>query len=559
MPIRRHKKYRKISKFIKSAVSVHDRTQFETIFDFTLQPKNMPKQDWEGIHSYEVDTFLFFPQQMRISPETYAKNLFFEDIRPTVRLQEPKFGFKVFIGDADEKNGEKSPIRRIRNFVSGYCSGSIRHSQAIAIDDARIFGCSYVSYLNSRVERLIKKVNKAKLSSVESKEASYRKLSTQISVVLQRSWDLTREWRSMLGDLQSVPEDVLCDLKLEVALVDEYCTYFFRGILAKLMLMLESLPESPCKARYFDSVLRKIKIMVRFDRWYSSRRGYKWANHKNLDIENEKYLYRFSVLKKRIWSVLYLSVRTKPLFSVQRQLGPMIAAGFAAFWAFVANIIIWNYLYFSGFKGFSTNQAVGIGGFLVLSAFVLAYILKDRIKEIGREKFKRGFFWRIPDTSEKIFYENSNNEKFDIGHIQEYTQFIGERGDLPLIIQEKLSSYEQFEGQKSNDTIIRYRKKIQLNANALKKQDRPIYGVHDVFRFNIRNLLSRLDDPTKSFLSISKMGEVERLDLPRVYHLDMVIRYSRQNLKGQMEHIAYDLRRLVINKDGLLRVEKISD
>ena len=55
----------------------------------------------------------------------------------------------------------------------------------------------------------------------------------------------------------------------------------------------------------------------------------------------------------------------------------MIAAGFAGFWAVSAEILINQ-------NNSSGAQTLNTSGFILVTALVLAYILKDRIKELGK-------------------------------------------------------------------------------------------------------------------------------------------------------------------------------
>lgn len=105
--------------------------------------------------------------------------------------------------------------------------------------------------------------------------------------------------------------------------------------------------------------------------------------------------------------------------------------------------------------------------------------------------------------------------------------------------------------------IIHYSKHISLRQQALAAMPLPITSVHDILRLNVTPFLARLDDPLHPALLVTELGQVDELMMPKVYHLDMVLKYSKI-LAKRNEQVVYDYIRLVMNKKGLVRVERIS-
>ena len=85
-------------------------------------------------------------------------------------------------------------------------------------------------------------------------------------------------------------------------------------------------------------------------------------------------------------------LKIKLHFFKKRQIAYMTAAGFAAIWALVANLLIWHKLKFEGYRSFFdySDGFLGFSSSILVLAFICAYILKDRIKDLGRDKFQGG-------------------------------------------------------------------------------------------------------------------------------------------------------------------------
>lgn len=154
----------------------------------------------------------------------------------------------------------------------------------------------------------------------------------------------------------------------------------------------------------FESFLHRCIAMNRLERWYALKRGYTWIDENSSDGHVERYMYRRGVLKRRTWGVLYLNIRKRPLFEFQRQLGAMAAAGMAALWWVVA-------MYFITLRGgafLGGNATVSddfwkTNGFLIMTASMIAYVLKDRIKENGRNFFLAKYSVKYQTTAKESF------------------------------------------------------------------------------------------------------------------------------------------------------------
>jgi len=544
-------------RYITSQIAVHDRTQLEAVFDYSLLEQSPGKR--AKLLRYEVEAFLFFPRQMGIKPHNYPKERFYNDLRPLIRLREPEMSYKQLLGVG--AGSSRSPINVVRSFVAEAAKGSKLGDEKLIVDEARLFACSFVSYLLRRVERRAKKIRKVYREKISANTADsavtdeFIDTLTNASEILSKSYNLMREWRRIVADCRKLPEDRAKLLRNEVMFVDEYMAYRFRDGVARMIRILNSVDPLAAGAE-FQAFRRKLRAYSRLEHWYSDRAGFVWVDRGSLPTEIEHYVYRRGALKRRVWRVLYLAVRTRPMFAFQQQLGAMIAAGLAAFWAVAAEIVIRSRAMSSGGNLF---QHLSGGTFVLITAFILAYILKDRIKEVGRSYFRSGPFVKIPDNSERIYFETASGHKWQIGSISEYTKFL-----TPDRIPEEIRKLRQLadpDGLEADDgpeDVIKYRKVIRLRPEILGRYFYPINAVHDILRLNVHAFLSKLDDPEQSTEILDPSGKVIEMKMPKVYHMDVVLKYSRLGKSSDASAAIHDHIRLVINKKGLYRIERLS-
>jgi hypothetical protein len=562
-------------KFIKSSVTLHDRSQIETVFDYYLNrlpKKSVTKKKFSERFfpnralRYRVETYFFFPKQFGINPATYSKEEFYKDIRPLVRFKEPKLGYKQLIGLPVKGH---APLSFLRLFLHDFAAGRLTSRLEVPIAELRIFACSFVSFFFTGIDRRYKKTRKLKaLCTVNTIEAAAEisKSYTRATRLLQKSAHILREYRELLEEERAC-KDLPDVLKKEFSIVNEYCHYRFRDGLARLLVMYEGIAEHTEEAVRFRELIAKLAAEAKA---YGALQGYVEINAETSLQTKEHYMHRRGQLKRRIWSVLFLEIRTQQLFTFQRHFGAMLAAGMAALWALGAQIMVIRKL--SGAEDLSSFWDVS--GFLFMTAVILAYVVKDRIKELGRGYFRGWIFRRLPDNSEAIFYANSegadtgagknrfgggDNRRLVIGKMTEAAQFLP-HSQLPKDIAElrKRSNEEVMGVTVRNDEILLYAKEITLRGNVRTLNRYPLRAVHDILRFNIDGCLPRLAEPTRSGHVVDDEAGIYDVNLPKVYYLDLAIKYIKLGRGRVSERMAIDYLRLVMNKKGLIRIEKLS-
>lgn len=547
---------------VRSTFAAHDRTQVETVFDYPVIPTIGGRF---RAQTFIVEGWFFFPAQMGINPETYTKERFYADLRPLVRFREPRFSFKDLMG----VNGERSPLVALRKYVHSVQNGHTTVTIQRAISEARIFGCTFASYFLKRMSKRsksLKRVHRFIATTCDDDGQSADSLCHYMEETLEllsKGMYLLKELRTLLKEAEGLNQDYLRPIVTELKLVDEYCTYRFRDGLSNLMLVATEMDPRLTPQVDYVKFLRRCVALNRLERWYARRRSYAWIDEMSTNDEVERYMYRRGTLKRRLWSVLYLKIRGRPLFAFQRQLGAMAAAGMAALWWVVAMYFITTRG--GGFiAGPNLNAPEAVehfwqsSGFLIVTASMLAYVLKDRIKENGRNFFSGNLFKGIPDNSERILYEPPTEAALDVGNITEYTRFMDplELSHEVKEIRQK-SFVDELEADDSPRDVIHYRKVIELYPKAIAKIDYPIRAVHDILRINIASYLTRLDDPQAGTDVISADGKMTSLKLPKVYHMDIVLKHALASTGRKEREVVFDHFRLILNKRGIIRIERL--
>ncbi len=549
---------------IRSSITVHDLTQVQTIFDYSLSStagnkSNGFKQVFRK-KSFQVEAYIFLPQQVGINTNEYLRSHFYRDLRPLLRFREPRFRYKDFIGSAKQESW--SPMVAVMALCAKLATGEqVSEGQlTTAINETRISAVSFSSYLIKRINRRCRQLERLPLThaGLDGDELNKKlgKILGRIDPLLRRIAFLRRRWCDALGRLERMESQApaLGQLREEMRLADEYCHYRIYDGLTRLGFSLHQASKGDSSLPVVRAYTQRSLVWLRWLRFIAAKRAYSWIGEEVDAKAQEQYVFRKNMLKKRMWQVFYLSMKPRSTLALQKQVAYMAAAGFAAAWAFAANIMIWQKVQeHHATSVYEWQNLINFSGLFLALGVIAAYVFQDRIKEWGRVKFRRGLFGNLPDLSEKIWARTLSDEPVAIGVIHESVDFLKEK-NLPediCSVRSKLPAIDMT----GNEKIICYRKVVSFAAGAFDKLALPHPVVRDIVRFNISRFLPKLDDPVQTTLCFRRDGQVTKVQIPKIYHLDMILRYSSQNIGEQMEDITINYNRLAFNKNGLIRVE----
>ncbi|NTV23906.1 MAG: hypothetical protein HGA85_06065 [Nanoarchaeota archaeon] len=248
---------------------------------------------------------------------------------------------------------------------------------------------------------------------------------------------------------------------------------------------------------------------------------------------NDKFLYRKSILKKYVSSVLYLNTTEDKEGKLSNTVFSGVAAGLAM--VFATGLTYIAMLRFGDFT------------FAFFVTVVLGYVFKDRIKDSLKSYFKHKLGKNIFDHKTRIF-----SGKKVAGIIREGFDF--EREDKVAVHVQLLRNKDhitEIENSWVGENVIRHTKKIILINSELKLKDYPITAINDISKINITHYLSKMGEPKRQ-LYLLDGNTVIKAEGERVYHVNIVMKFTSE------EKIFYKRLRLVLNRAGIKAIEEVN-
>jgi len=337
--------------------------------------------------------------------------------------------------------------------------------------------------------------------------------------------DITREYRA-LRSMLNVPV-ITPEHFQPYALGDEYLSLLIEWFAYQLLETLKG------KADEVISTLKsRILEVVRKEHHYRQQRNY--PSIPKADDANEKFVFRSSILKKYMSSVLFLNTRVRREGGLVEHIAFGLAAGIAV------ALATWASLWLK-----SAYSQVSIPLFLLL---VLSYVFKDRIKEVCRIYFgnllRRWLFdhkLTILHTQERIGWCKESVTLLPDNKVPARIRRLRNRGHLTEIESDWLG-----------EQAILYRKRIKLFSRTLNQiyADYPLTGINDIIRFNVLKFLNKMDNPFK-ILYILSGKDYRSIQAKRTYHITLIITYKYKGFT------TFKRFRIVLCRNGIERIDEI--
>ncbi len=502
-------------------IKQHDRHRFEIKLDIDL--------DAAAKSSYEVETYFFVPRALNIGPHNYNKEKFYNSCQRYIRFRTPK----ISLGKLCDPALSTSPLNRIREDMARVLSGAGDSALTNKIcDEFRLLGCIIRGEIRDYVKIFVEG------------------LATYSSAVpaAQRKLFVGEGLDNFLGDLKTL-ETALSSLKAELsdpavpvkiretaAFFDEYMSLILEEYLTSLV---EAIRNNPGARGRFDDVERGVLAIVTAQNRY--RQAMKYPSVLAPGSSNEELIYRRGVLKKFISSVLYL----KAEFSEWEGLTQVffgLAAGAAMFFAVMVTFFV--------------GRRYAVNSLPFVLAVVISYIFKDRIKDWLKLLFSKSLTRWISDRKIDILDSSGGGER--IGLLKEAFTFLSDRDIPPDIARlRRIDNITSVDEEGKPERAFKYKKEIVLYPEIIIKSHERRRDLNDIMRFNIREMVEQADDAAVDYPYVDPdSGDVRVEKCARVYHLNMVLKYTYFNRDGQVT-IHYERIRIVLSKDGIVRLEEV--
>ncbi|MEB3300190.1 MAG: hypothetical protein VKO21_11985 [Candidatus Sericytochromatia bacterium] len=503
---------------ILTSSTVHDRTQFEANFDLDALPPG------PGRHKrYEIDTWFFVPRAMGIHEETYGRDQFFADLTNYLRLRTPE---DISFERLDPSQWHLPALDR---YLAAHLDTLARQRMlGLVQQEVRLFGC----LMNTQFKRLLREAPRhealANVGRLKSVLDRYRK--AYLHRVLH--------------------EPLLVDLEVRRALrlVDEYLSYRFEAVAIRCLKPL---------AREGDPMAASFRGWLEDEVRHRAEAGLVRLDDDATAGEQAELLnYRLGLLKKYVAEVLFLKVHSIKREKLYRNLVAAVGAGLAATWAAMTDLQR---------LAMMRDPDLGYRLVLVLAIGVVAYIFKDRIKELTREWFNERMKKYLPDFDLKLsfplFDEDGTVREISLGTAREYMRYLTRAAIPPDVLYLRDLGNRPDLDPERHEAIIHYSKRLSFDGLVGQHPLHQVRHIRDVMRLDVSEFLSKLSDPKKSLGYFHPERGLQTLKAPRVYHVNVVFRYAVSHHEGArrlLRDVTYERVRIVIDKEGIIRIETVS-
>lgn len=493
-------------------IHLRDQWQFELKSEF--MPSSTSKEN-----KYSQEFFIFIPNSLQINETTYQKGDFYKDQTTFIRYKTPVFSFK----ELSNLSNPLSPLSRLYNSLKNQSLDTSKLE-----DELKLLGNIFRSTIRERIHLLFRLIEKTPQNdaAVRAFEEALLLLKEDLSIFLSR-----------LGALKElVLKNVsVISVKQHFFYIEEFInhtiSYYFTGLLKRMREINGS--SFGASEQLIETLLIEEK---------QQRKGVALEPE---DVENdpeksEYIFYRHGLINKYVADALLLNtVRSSPDTSLQNIMG--------AFAAFIAMFVFFVLFIWQG-RVFVMNSEP----FII--ATVILYVLKDRIKETIRNvSYRKALKW-FPDFTTEI---KSPDGKTSLGVLEESFVFLSEDKISEEISKARNKEFHAIlEDLHRPETVLYYKKTVQMQQKG-KKSDARRNSLNAIFRFNIQHFLFKADNPFQGYFTIDEATkELQFLHLPKVYHINIIMKSTMVNDEGKSLSEIKKFR-LIADKNGIKRIQQV--
>ncbi|MDX2093048.1 MAG: hypothetical protein SFX73_34715 [Kofleriaceae bacterium] len=483
---------------------------------------------------HDVELYLFIPRNVGLTSANYPSSEFYNDLTTYLRLDLPEIELD------DLRTLIRSPLRTIEDDLARLANG-LGTADPIATA-VKLFGHEFTEAVRRERKRLRHKIRAgarregdAQIEGDVTVGAGWRsKLLadvTELAVTARSALKRLRETKRRFSPFRRVAPEAWEVFQR----TDEYASLFLDGALAGTALEIEAHPVLFDGSGWTAHVLQVLSACATDEAAYRHAQGFV-----NLDggseTHREYFLYRRSLLKKAVQQALWVETRRRPADNYVRNAAGMVAASLAATWAVIAQLP-------TRMSALSSSTQT-----LMFALPVVAYVAKDRIKELTKEWLIR----RMRAFDQETELVGSHLEKFGLGRLRgrlrERVRFINEAPDDVAAARRR--SRWIAGAHVGGESILLYRRQLEL-APAPKGTPTDDTSFRQIIRLSLRHFMTRLDDRDQAVHHYSPTaGTFARHSLAKVYHLNVVARVSTPGGEPMLKRW-----RVVFSRAGIERIE----
>jgi len=518
---------------VATQVELHDREQLEIRFNYAMGGES---QGGPGDHQYHMDAYLFVPRNVGLNRGNYSKAEFYADVTPYMRLDAEVQPLEQLADDTVPT----SPLHRLWQAARDFRGGARPPpSQPLAIP-VKLYAYLFAEAIKDEVRALRARCRRHVAGSAESAAELLAAVSAMLDRARAALWAY-RRLRTAFWPFEPVCHTAFIDAMRNA---DEYMSLFLEEKLALLVRSSERLPL----LRDGSGVATRLRLLVAGLAAEEARHRLKYGFLRLTSAEpqdGEYFTYYMSHLKKSVHNALYLETRAIEADDVYlRNAVAAVGAGLAAIWAFATRLP-------DTLAGMSASAQLS-----VVAGVVLAYVMKDRIKNLTNEYLSK----RLRKFDHKSWLHGPSMAVLGLAMVRirarESMRFLRSSEVAEPIMTLRLARRTVRRAEVFGEEIIHYRKLISMQVEDGHMP--PGYWLRDILRLNMRHFMVRLDEPlTSQPYFDARRGAFASASLPKVYHVNVILRVRRISPAGaakeQLEHL-----RVVLDKQRIVRVERVS-
>jgi hypothetical protein len=525
---------------VSSTTTTHSRQLFERIFDFRLSAEGQDTR-----RRYTVDTYFFIPRSVGISRDNFTRHHFYNSLSSYLRIQS-----ETGLRRSALQTGQWNLPRTEACFRARFRSLKRQSLIQGAIQEVKLFACLMEHQLKLLRLQVVKNLQRRS----GRQESRMRYVQKKLAILLELLATFRRMYVQPVRTREIWVED---ELQQAFLLSDEFISYRLESLLISLIELLDTArdTEPATGLRAFISVTLAAEIERRDQSDQIRIQG-----HSGQDIP-ENYYYRLGLLKKFVSEVLYLDIHNLQKDKTYRNLVAALGAALAATWAGLIDLQRFYWMQQIGQEGALPSSDFALRFFLIVVVGIVAYIFKDRIKELTREYFYERLKQYLPDYEYQLRYRFAGEAPGQqVGKARQFMRYLN-KSALPADIGYiRESAHPSKLEPERNEEVIHFSKQMTFETGLMRRHFSHIRYIRDISRFSIDEFLLRIDEPSKKLRYFDPHKGIAAMKAPKVYHLNLIARYAVSEFhegKWLPARVEFEHLRLVLNKKGILRVEQV--
>lgn len=491
-------------------VHVRDKWQFELKSEFFTKGGSQAE--------YIQDFYLFIPDSLQINRDTYNKAQFYADQTNMIRYKTPEFLLKELV----DPQRSDSPLNEMA--ALSHKPPSPENVEQFSYQ-LKLFGNVVRSSCRAEIKTLI--------WLLENKQNSAAEINAKVDLLCANLQKMQDIFHSVQARIKAEWKESSIDEQLRY--IDQFIVYTFHEYLAGFLKNIRMQKDT---GLYAASDQNLCTLLMQLEKNPFFRK------HENIQedtspAETEKILYMRGLLNKFVIGALLLTVNRRSLDERYYHWIGALSAGiamliFLGLYAWIGTVFVINSL-----------------PFILLT--VLFYILKDRIKDLLRFLSSRHASKWYSDFTTAIY--SPEDKRF--GMLRETFSFVPHEM-LPQEISKMRNKefHQVLEAFQRPEAVLYYKRTIKIekgrSISHIKSR-----GINIIFRFNILRFLRKAGNSYEThFLMDPQTHKLVSINLPKVYHLNLIIRSNYVKEDGKLS-IKFKKLRIILDKNGIKRIEQL--